>query len=87
MYSEKLINHNALTEIEEKKLPFVQVNLWSGITLENKKKIVQGITQVFTNIGIPAEAVTIILIEEPKNNWATGGKLHSEKAANMETLH
>ena len=49
-------------------MPFVQVNLWSGITLENKKKIVQGITKVFTDIGIPAEAATIILIEEPKEN-------------------
>ena len=36
-------------------MPFVQVNLSSGITLENKKKIVQGITKVFTDIGIPAE--------------------------------
>ncbi len=44
-------------------MPFVQVNLWSGITLENKKKIVQGITKVFIDIGIPAEAATIILIE------------------------
>jgi 4-oxalocrotonate tautomerase len=68
-----------MREHEEKNMPFVQVNLWSGITLENKKKIVQGITKVFTDIGIPAEAATIILIEEPKENWATGGKLHSEK--------
>ena len=60
-------------------MPFVQVNLWSGITFENKKKIFQGITKVFTDIGIPAEAATIILIEAPKENWATGGKLHSEK--------
>jgi 4-oxalocrotonate tautomerase len=60
-------------------MPFVQVNLWSGLPLETKKKIVQGITKVFTDIGIPADATTIILIEEPKENWATGGKLHSEK--------
>ena len=60
-------------------MPFVQVNLWSGLPLETKKKIVEGITKVFTDIGIPADATTIILIEEPKENWATGGKLHSEQ--------
>ena len=49
-------------------MPFVQVNLWSGITLENKKKIVQGITKVFTDIGIPAEAA-ILLLHRKIRTW------------------
>jgi 4-oxalocrotonate tautomerase len=45
---------------------------------ESKRKIVEGITKVFEEIGIPKEAVEIIIYETPKTNWATGGQLHSE---------
>ena len=64
------------------KLPVVQVNVWSGISLENKKRMVEGITKVLEEIGIPPEAVTVVICEEPKENWASGGKLHSERFAN-----
>jgi 4-oxalocrotonate tautomerase len=64
-------------------LPVVQVNVWSGMSLENKKKIVEGFTRVLEEIGIPREAITIVICEEPKENWASGGKLHSEKFANL----
>jgi 4-oxalocrotonate tautomerase len=63
-------------------LPIVQVNVWSGMTLENKKKLVEGITRVLEEIGIPKEATTVVICEAPKENWATGGKLHSERFAN-----
>ncbi len=59
-------------------MPIVQVTVWAGITLENKKKIVEGITKVLENIGIPSQATTIVIHEESKENWATGGELHSE---------
>ena len=45
---------------------------------ENKKKIVEGVTKVLEGLGIPREAVTVIIYETPKTNWATGGQLHSE---------
>ena len=61
------------------KLPVVQVNVWSGMSLENKKRIVEGITKVMEEIGVPREAVTVVICEEPKENWASGGKLHSER--------
>ena len=60
----------------------VQVSVWAGISEENKKKIVEGITRVLEELGIPKEAVTVIIYETPKTNWATGGKLHSEIHAN-----
>jgi len=62
-------------------LPVVQVNVWSGISLENKK-VDEGITRVLEEIGVPREAITVIISEEPKENWASGGKLHSEKFPN-----
>jgi 4-oxalocrotonate tautomerase len=60
----------------------VQISVWEGMSPENKKKIVEGITSVFEEMGVPKEAVTIVIYEAPKSNWATGGQLHSEKHAN-----
>lgn len=63
-------------------MPVVQVSVWEGMSLENKKKTVEGITKVFVDMGVPKEVVTIVIYEEPKCNWASGGKLHSESMAN-----
>jgi 4-oxalocrotonate tautomerase len=53
--------------------------MWAGRTVEQKKRLVEGITQVMTNLGIPAQAIHIIIRDVPKHNWATGGKLASEE--------
>ncbi len=62
-------------------MPVVQVSVWAGMNKENKKKVVEGITNVLQDIGIPRDAVTVIIYEAPKTNWASGGELHSEKFA------
>jgi 4-oxalocrotonate tautomerase len=56
----------------------VQVSVWAGMSKESKRRIVEGITKVFEGIGIPKEAVEIIIYETPKTNWATAGQLHSD---------
>jgi len=53
------------------------------MSLENKKKIVTGITRVLEETGIPKEAITVIIYEAPKENWASGGQLHSERFASI----
>lgn len=60
-------------------MPVVTVEMWEGRTIEHKKKIVAGITAVMTDIGIPAEAIHIIIKDVPKHNWATAGRLASEE--------
>jgi 4-oxalocrotonate tautomerase len=67
-------------------MPIVQVSVWEGMTPENKKIAVEGITKVFEDMGVPKEAVHIVIYEAPKSNWATGGKLHSEKHAQTPSL-
>jgi len=59
-------------------MPVVSVEMWEGRTLAQKKELVKGITDSFVKIGVPAEAVHIILNDHPKNCWAQGGKLCSE---------
>ncbi len=63
-------------------MPVVEISVWSGISDEDKKKLVEGITDVIAELGVPREAITIIIKEFPKNNWASAGQLHSERFPN-----
>lgn len=60
-------------------MPVVIVEMWAGRTIEQKKRLVEGITSSFVGIGVPSEAVHIIFKDNPKHNWAIGGKLVSEE--------
>ncbi len=62
-------------------MPVVVIEMWAGRTIEQKKQLVEGITSTFVKIGVPAEAVHIILKDNPKCNWATGGKLVDERSS------
>ena len=59
-------------------MPVVTIEMWEGRTIEEKRQLVEGITSVMTNLGIPQHAVEIIIKDNPKHNWAVGGKLASE---------
>jgi 4-oxalocrotonate tautomerase len=59
-------------------MPVVIVEMWDGRTDEQKKILAEGITETFCKVGVPAEAVQIVIHEVPKKNWATGGKLAPE---------
>ena len=60
-------------------MPVVIVEMWEGRTIEQKKQLVAGITSSFVQIGVPQEAVHVIVKDNPKHNWAIGGKLASEQ--------
>ncbi len=60
-------------------MPVVIVEMWEGRTIEQKKQLAAGITSVIVNMGVSPEAVHIIIKDNPKHNWATGGKLASEE--------
>jgi 4-oxalocrotonate tautomerase len=67
-------------------LPLVQISAWTGIREDAKKKVAEGMTRVLEELGIPKDAVTVIIYEIPKTNWATGGKLHSENEVNLQNV-
>jgi len=60
-------------------MPVVIIEMWEGRTVEQKKQLVEGITSAFTKIGTPPEVLHIVMKDNPKHNWAIGGKLASEK--------
>jgi len=60
-------------------MPVLRVSLWTGRTKEQKAEMAVALTEAMVRIGkMSPEAVTIQFEELPKENWATGGQLHSE---------
>ena len=62
-------------------MPVVIVEMWEGRTVEQKRKLAEGITAAFAQIGIHAEALHIIMKDNSKHNWASGCKLASDEGA------
>jgi len=57
-------------------MPTVIIETWP-MQQERKPELMKQITKVFTDVGIPAQAVTIIIHETPLDNWGTAGEQHS----------
>ena len=65
-------------------MPHLEIDLWKGIDNAIKEKLIAEITDVVVKVvNCPKHAVHIIIREEPKENWGTGGvphsKLHADK--------
>lgn len=65
-------------------MPVVHVFVWKGISAEAKKKVITGITKVFTDLGIPEQAVEVIIQEIPKEDWGIAGVPASERLREVE---
>ncbi len=59
-------------------MPIAHVYMWPGRTAEEKRQLIEGITRVFVDMGIPAEAVRVLIQEVPKDGWGGGGVPASE---------
>lgn len=59
-------------------MPIVNIETWP-LDKARKPTIIKKITEVFTEMGIPAEAVTIIIHETELDNWGSAGEQHSVK--------
>ncbi len=60
-------------------MPIVHVNVWEGFGEEKTKTVIQKVTRVFVDLGVPAHAVEVIVHEIPKSHWGIGGEPASEK--------
>ena len=60
-------------------MPIVHVNVWEGFGQEKAKITIQNITNVFVDLGIPAQAVEVIVHEIQKSHWGVAGEPASEK--------
>ena len=64
-------------------MPVVHVNVWEGYGQENAKTTIQNITKVFVELGIPAQAVEVLVHEIQKSHWGIGGEPASEKSKDI----
>ena len=60
-------------------MPSIHVNVWKGFGKEKAKITIQNITKVFVDLGIPTQAVEVIVHEIQKSHWGIEGEPASEK--------
>lgn len=67
-------------------MPTLRVELFAGRTSEQKAALAHELTQACVNVlgGDPA-GVDILFYDVARHDWATGGKLWSEKSAPKAT--
>jgi 4-oxalocrotonate tautomerase len=61
-------------------MPLAQLYLAEGRTPEQKKVLIEKVTQAFVDaLGSKPETVSIIVQDIPKNAWGAGGKTLAER--------
>ena len=62
-------------------MPTYHIELFEGRSVEEKRKLVEALTRVTTEVlGSSPESVDIVITDVKRENWATGGKLWSERS-------
>lgn len=57
-------------------MPIITIETWP-MPQDRKLELMKKITKVFKEMGIPAQAVTILIHETSLENWGTAGEQHS----------
>ena len=62
-------------------MPTYRIEMIEDRTVEQKKKLVEEITRVSVEVlGGTPEMVDILITDVKRENWATGGKLWTERS-------
>ena len=63
-------------------MPTIRVELFAGRTVEQKRALAQALTEATVKtLGGSADAVDILFYDIERHDWATAGRLWSDKAA------
>ena len=63
-------------------MPTIRVDMFEGRTHEQKRALAKELTDACVRaIGVSPESVDILFFDIPKQHWASGGKLWSDKLA------
>jgi 4-oxalocrotonate tautomerase len=61
-------------------MPLVEISLIEGRNAETKKRMIAEVTEAIVRTsGAPAEVVTVIIRDVPKDAWGSGGVPYSPK--------
>ena len=57
-------------------MPFVQVHMWEGRTIDQKRALTKAITDAMVEFaGASPDYLHVVISEYPKTNWARAGIL------------
>lgn len=55
-------------------MPFAQINILEGRSEEQKRAVIEKVTQALVEaLDAPQQAVRVMINEVPKTNWGIGG--------------
>jgi len=61
-------------------MPVVTIAMFDGRTMEQKRELVKGVTEVVARVtGNPLDAVHVIIDEVKRENWSIGGVLTTDR--------
>ena len=61
-------------------MPVVTVKIAKGRSVETKRELVKALTEALVaKLDVEPEWVTVLIDEYDRENWSTGGELHSDK--------
>ena len=60
-------------------MPVIHAHVWKDFGEDKTEKVIKGITKVFVDLGVPVEAVDVLVHEVPMTNWGIGGVPASKK--------
>ena len=61
-------------------MPVITIQIAKGRSIEQKRDLVKSITNsVVSSLDVKPEWVSVLIEEFDRENWATGGELHSDK--------
>jgi len=61
-------------------MPIVRVDLFAGRTLEQKRELIKGITEVVARTcGVAPDGIHVLINEMSRENWARGSVLHVDR--------
>lgn len=56
-------------------MPLAQIHILEGRTDEQKSAVIEKVSAALVEaLGVPLEAVRVVIAEVPKNHWGIGGK-------------
>ena len=62
-------------------MPTIRVELFEGRTVEQKRELAAALTETTVRVlGGKPDGVDVVFIEIARHDWATGGKLWSDKS-------
>ena len=64
-------------------MPIISIETWP-LKKEDKPVLIKKITDVFCGMGIPAQAVTVLIHETELDNWGSAGEQHCVKFKDLK---